>query len=256
MSDTFIPVDELEWKTVKIHRQGETRDYNYELELFEPLASWDVWDYWERERIDSMQQHIKQGDVVIDVGVEQGWMSALIAKYMSSSIILFEPTDEFWPGIKAIWQQNGLQDPVYSFCGFASDDTKGVRFPISVQEWPEEANEKQVIEKRKYQNLWDEQHFCPELRIDDFRWDYSPTSIDHITIDVEGAELKVLRGAEKTLKIWQPLVWCSVHPDMMERDYQHTKADLLFFMDECGYQAELLAIDHEEHWFFTPKGRP
>jgi hypothetical protein len=40
---------------------------------------------------------------------------------------------------------------------------------------------------------------------------------------------------------------------MMERDYGHTKADLLFFMDAQDYEAELLAVDHEEHWLFLPK---
>lgn len=263
MSDTFIPVDELEWKTVKIHKISEegpeeNHEWRYELELFEPLASWDVWAVWERERIDSMQQHIKQGDVVFDVGAEQGWMSALIAKYMSDEIVLVEPTAEFWPGIKAIWQQNGLKEPCASWCGFFSDENTGDG--TRSYGFPSEAREADVIEKRKYRNVYDsgDQKVIPSIMFDQFVKDVNQfwngdLKPDHITIDVEGAELLVLRGAEQTLRKHKPLVWCSVHPDMMERDYQHTKADLLFFMDECGYEAELLAIDHEEHWFFTPK---
>jgi hypothetical protein len=70
---------------------------------------------------------------------------------------------------------------------------------------------------------------------------------------VEGAELLVLKGAEKTLKEHHPNIWVSVHPDMLISLYDQTKEDVLFFMDSCGYDAELLAIDHEEHWIFTPK---
>ncbi len=254
MSDTFIPVDELEWKTVKIHKISEegpeeNHEWRYELELFEPLASWDVWAVWERERIDSMQQHIKQGDVVFDVGAEQGWMSALISKYMSENVVLIEPTQEFWPGIKAIYDQNNLVAPKKSFVGFCDDHTTKDR--IAELAWPFEAKETQVIEKRKYRNVHDEgdTKIVPSLKIDDMK-----TIPDHITIDVEGAELKVLSGAERTLRKHRPKVWCSVHPDMMERDYNTTVAELLFFMEDCGYEYELLAVDHENHFYFWPKG--
>ena len=250
MSDTFIPVDELSWRTVKIHRQGETFDYNYELELFEPLASWDVWDYWERERIASMQKHIKQGDILIDVGAEQGWMSALFSKYMTENIILVEPTAEFWPGIKAIYEKNKLKKPIASFVGFFNTRTgEGQYEAHEVTGWPTEAQVSDVIEKRKYRNIWDcEDTVIPNMSIDEMK-----TKGNHISIDVEGAELQVLLGAEQTLRKHKPLVWCSVHPDMMERDYNHSREDLLFFMDAQDYEAELLAVDHEEHWFFTPK---
>lgn len=247
MSDTFIPVKDLEWSTVKIHRQGETRIYDYELELFHPLAEWDVWDYWERERIQSMQQHIKQGDVVFDVGAEQGWMSALISKYMSDQVVLVEPTSEFWPGIKAIYERNNLRIPVKSFLGFATDETTKGR--IDELGWPNEAKDDDVIEKRKYRNVYDSgDSFIDCRKIDDFG-----VVPDHLTIDVEGAELKVLKGAEQTLRKHKPLVWCSIHPDMALRDYGHTREDILFFMDDCGYEAELLAVDHEHHILFTPK---
>lgn len=248
MTDSFIDVENLQWQTRPIHRQGETRVYDYELELFEPLANWDVWDYWEKERIQSMQAHIKQGDLVWDVGAEQGWMSALIAKYMSDNIVLFEPTGEFWPGIKAIWEKNGLKKPKGTFCGFLSDHTTtGSKLALG---WCDEANEASVIEKRKYRNVFDEgdQEIVPSVKGDNIY-----LTPDHITIDVEGAELLVLKGLEQTLREHLPKVWVSIHPDMMVRDYGQDKSDLLFFMDDCGYEAELLAVDHEEHWIFTSK---
>lgn len=250
MSDTFINIKDLEWSTVKIHRQGETRNYDYELELFHPLAEWDVWDYWERERIQSMQQHIKQGDVLFEVGAEQGWMAALFSKYLTSNIVLIEPTKEFWPGIKEIFERNDLADPIASFSGFADDHTN---YQGTLPSWPllKSSEATQIIEKRKYENIFDivnNNKKIFSLRIDDLK----PIPA-HISIDVEGAELLVLKGAEQTLREHKPLVWCSIHPDMCERDYGYTKEDILYFMDDCGYEAELLAVDHEEHWFLTPK---
>ena len=42
----FIERSEIVWKTVPYLRQGQTKVYDYRLKLNEPLASWDVWDYW------------------------------------------------------------------------------------------------------------------------------------------------------------------------------------------------------------------
>lgn len=249
MTETYINIDNLQWvptPIIKKHADGPLpHPYLYELELFQPLASWDIWDYWEKERIASMQQHIKQGDTVFDVGAEQGWMSALISKYMSNRIVLFEPTREFWPGIKAIFERNNLRDPTGSYIGFAGETSTEKNI---VSGWPTELSD-DVIEKRKYRNMWDDDDMrqVSSIKIDDCN-----IVPDHITIDVEGAELKVLEGAYKTLKKYRPKVWCSVHPDMLERDYGKTKEDLLFFMGSLGYEAELLAVDHEHHYMFSP----
>lgn len=255
MSDSFIPVNELEWVTTKIMKTSEEGPesehiYAYELDLFRPLADWDVFaGGWERERIESMQKHIRQGDVVFDVGAEQGWMSALISKYMSSKVVLVEPTREFWPGIGAIFDRNSLQPPINFYKGFFSNTNEN-----EMQGFLTNDIDDQVIEKRKYRNLWDkDDNIIPSITIDTYV-NLLTCIPDHITIDVEGAELLVLMGAEQTLKKHQPLVWCSIHEDMMLRDYGHTKAELLFFMEDQGYDYELLAVDHESHYFLYPKG--
>ncbi len=250
MNDTFIPVDQLEWETTKINRyeqEGplENHKWRYELELFKPYSEWDALSLWEPERLESMQKHIKQGDVLFEIGAEMGLFAAIFSKYMTENVVLVEPTAEFWPGIKAIYERNSLKAPLRSFCGYANDKTD-MKQPSS--NWPSEAFSGQVIEKRKYRNVYDKEDVIPSIKIDDMK-----DVPDHISIDVEGAELLVLKGAEKTLKEHHPNIWVSVHPDMLISLYDQTKEDVLFFMDSCGYDAELLAIDHEEHWIFTPK---
>jgi len=258
MMDSFIPVDELQWKTVKINRhiqEGPESEhkYRFEIDLFEPYASWDALDMWEDERLASMQKHIKQGDVLFEVGAEMGLFPAIFSKYMTDKIVLIEPTKEFWPGIKAIYKRNNLKDPIHSFCGFLSD----VDVPENkdVSPWPACALEGDVIEKRKYRNVHDtdDQKIVQSMRLDTFVEDMGCVP-DHLSIDIEGAELLMLKGAEKTLKKYHPLVWVSVHDDLLERDYGVTKEDVYLFLDECGYELELLAVDHERHIFAKPKG--
>jgi len=66
--------------------------------------------------------------------------------------------------------------------------------------------------------------------------------------DVEGAELLVLRGAERFLQRAAPYILLSVHPPTLP-EYGHTKDDVRNFLHRLGYGISLVAVDHEEHWW-------
>jgi FkbM family methyltransferase len=72
-----------------------------------------------------------------------------------------------------------------------------------------------------------------------------------IKCDVEGAELLVLRGAERLLRRAAPVLLLSVHPQALP-DYGHSSAQVASFLTELGYQVRVLAVDHEEHWWCQP----
>jgi hypothetical protein len=93
----------------------------YKLILPDHRAARPEWETgWEVERIESMLSNLKKGDLVLDIGTEEGDISALLAK-KTGAIILFEPNEKVWPNIKAIWEANKLDDPVAWFTGFASN---------------------------------------------------------------------------------------------------------------------------------------
>jgi FkbM family methyltransferase len=52
-------------------------------------------------------------------------------------------------------------------------------------------------------------HLVPVKRLDDFAF----SDIDFVKIDVQGWELKVLQGAEQTLRRQQPVILCENHPE-------------------------------------------
>ena len=86
--------------------------------------------------------------------------------------------------------------------------------------------------------------------------DFVSQSLIHpkaLNIDVEGAELLVLKGAQHTLYFDRPFCWVSIHPDLLERNYQSTPEDIHRFMSGCRYTQEFLDTDHEEHWFYRPE---
>jgi hypothetical protein len=76
---------------------------------------------------------------------------------------------------------------------------------------------------------------------------------DALTIDVEGAECNVLRGANQTLFDYEPKVWVSFHPEWMMKHYGTRVSDVQEFMKDHHYTAEFLGFDHEIHVFYRPE---
>lgn len=206
---------------------------------------------WEVERIASMHDHLGDGGhTVYDVGAEEGDLPALWAGW-GNDVVLFEPNARVWPNPKAIFDSNDLT-PLATFPGFAADHDRprdiehlGAR---TTQLWPTSANGP-LIGDHGFCNL-SERPDIPRVRIDTVAGVIGPP--DALTIDVEGAEYRVLLGAERVLAEARPLVWVSVHPQFMQDMHQDTPDDLFAYMTKLDYTAELLAIDHEEHWKLTP----
>jgi len=223
------------------------------------VANWDggTGDYasrngWEFERFESFRQELVWGDTFFDVGAEHGWISAIIGREFvgAANMVLFEPGVEFWGSIRKVWHWNGLDTPLDCFSGFVDAKTVG-RYQSGIDGWPAEASvSSPEIGGMPYNRIGFQDR--PSITIDDYV-KYSGHKPTAINVDVEGAELLVMQGASQTLLNCRPLVWISIHPDLIERDFGATKETVLGFMRGSGYTGTHLGTDHEEHWLFKPR---
>jgi FkbM family methyltransferase len=211
---------------------------------------------WERARLDAMHEQLQPGDVVFDVGAEEGDFPALFTSW-GAQVVLFEPNPRVFPNIRAIWEANHLPPPLRVFTGFACNQTNlrpDALEPIfnepDVDGWPACAYGP-VIGDHGFRNVCERFHDTPQIRLNDFT-DYTRIVPDVITMDVEGAELEVLKGASDILRAVRPVVFVSVHPDFIRDMYGNTADDVHNFMRSFGYAPTHLATDHEEHWLYTP----
>lgn len=212
---------------------------------------------WEFCRFESFDRHLRPGMTLFDVGAEHGWISAVLAKHYvgAENMVLFEPSPEFWVNIRKTWVANGLAAPLACWPGFVDNETSPTAFATNLRDgWPSWCIDDRLpeVEAMAYRSLANGPSEIRAITIDDF-CDISGIIPEVINIDVEGAELKVLQGAERTLREDRPLVWVSVHPDLMQRDFGIDNVEVLFdFMASCGYGREYLGTDHEQHNFFAP----
>lgn len=220
---------------------------------------------WEVERIEAMLDTILPHHIVFDLGVEEGDITALLAKYANCRMVFFEPNDRVVPCIKQIWEANLLPPPLDFFRGFISDKTtKGYHHQID----PSLKTKLEMIPDHGFKQLYENYPDVPQMTLDQY---CEETGIypDVITMDVEGAEQMVMRGSVSVLRNKRPIIFMSIHPEFMYESYrndgewkerygerQHVP-HLIKFMNDHGYRLELIEYDyHELHVKWVPNGRP
>lgn len=206
---------------------------------------------WEKEKMQNMRGRVDNGHTVLYVGAEEGDLAAIIASW-GAKMILVEPNPKVWPNIKAIWDANNLEDPIGFFVGFASSECRESKELQSQSgyflKWPS-CSFGEIIGDHGFMEL--RNHNTAEVTINEFAGRLGQ-KIDHISIDVEGSEWEVLKGAEAILKIDRPILWVSIHPEFMIQQYGQYSADLRNWIKDRGYKETLLAYDHEIHMMYTP----
>lgn len=165
----------------------------------------------------------KPGMVVLDVGANVGWYSALLAQRVGETgrVVAFEPLPECRRELKQNLLRNGLAARV-TVLPFGLSDEDGKRAARCLETGVTlhfEANE--------------EAELCEVAvrRLDDVVVEQGLPKVDVIKIDVDGHELQVLRGAQNLLRRDRPvvsLVFGSPHP---HGEHGGAKAQLAFLHD-------------------------
>lgn len=226
----------------------------YHVRMPHHLSLHERWDVWERERFASMESELRPGDVLFDIGAETGEMSAIYAQFVGAeNMVLFESNPDNWQTIHATWQANGLADPKATFCGLVSNrHTSDADFDNSYNGvWPQVAFTGRVFTHRAYRYIHEHAASTPQIGIDEFvvTRGIIPRAI---TMDCEGCEIRILKGAVGTLANHRPLLWASLHDDTALLNYNSTLQDVHELMAKLDYVGTLLADDHEAHWFYRP----
>lgn len=240
-------------ETVKINGK-------YKIRLLPHRAAFYKDRLWEAERLDSLRKHIGKHDVVYYIGAEQGEMPALLQKW-GAEVCLFEPNHTAWRSIRETWKINRLKRPLGIYAMFVGADTQlepknpdkdlynGEGWKLEADNWCAYSKGDLKTES-SFSELHNEPDGLPVVSIDDVVvHTKGPTAL---SIDVEGAEFEVLKGAENTILEYRPKIWLSLHPTFLKDYWQVTADEVRDWLKERGYIETLLASAHEDHYLYEP----
>lgn len=209
------------------------------------------WATHEAARLAAMHETIRPGDVVYEVGAEEGDYGALFTSW-GAKVVLVEPNPKAWPSIRASFEANGFRPAAWWF-GLLSDRVWMVDDVerLGVDGWPDCAFG-ELVPEHGFFNIWEHAEVSPAVTLDEL---VSRTGLipNVVSVDVEGGEFHVLRGARRTLRENRPTVFVSVHPEFMANLYGLDAENLYDFMADLGYSRTYLATDHEVHEMFVPE---
>ena len=184
---------------------------------------------WERKATRYISTKIQPGMCVMDVGASTGYYTVLFAKLVGEKgrVLSFEPIPRAREYVGKNIEINQLKN-VDSF-GFALFDKSGhacLEDPFR--------NDKIDPEKKTAS----ENDIIVEMVVfDELRKKSKIGQIDVAKIDVEGAELNVLKGMGNTLRTDKPGLLIEVHPSML-KSFHHTHEDLMGYLTGLGYRCE------------------
>jgi len=169
--------------------------------------------------------HLCEGMMVMDIGAHWGLYSLLISRAVgpSGKVYAFEPVPQIFIRLKEHIALNNAANVIP--VPIALSDGKGVA-KMSVRGGGSSL----------FRHLSDEFVEVQVERLDDFVEREGIERVDAIKIDVEGAELKVIRGADKTIRRDKPILMVEIQAATLQA-VETTPEELFETIVSYGYDA-------------------
>ena len=190
-----------------------------------------------------IQSCLRPGDVFIDIGANFGLHTIHAAKQVGAQgfVFAFEPVPRNLQLLQRNIALNHIQHQSFVVSAAVSNQAKPtLDFHIPTDEVAVTASLNPTANTQTVQ--------VSNVRLEDY-WQRIHLPIHLIKIDVEGAELEVLRGAETLLQRWHPQLLIEVHGFALP-DFGASTETLQAFLSNLGYQENRLKTDYFEADYF------
>jgi FkbM family methyltransferase len=182
--------------------------------------------------VDQLHQFVPEGSAVIDVGANVGFFTEKLARWVgpAGTVIAVEPDSENLQALRRSIDRFGSNRKIEMVAAVATDRpgrSRLERNPLHPGDHRIAVNSTGIDVRA--------------VTIDDLVTERG-LRISFIKIDVQGAELMVLKGAVWTLRSHSPVLFVEVD-DLALRRYGASAASLLAFLIEEGYTANRINRD-------------
>ena len=198
---------------------------------------------YSRDLAGLLDRILRPGMTVIDAGANVGEITLLAAKRVApgGTVIAFEPVREIADALRANLVANGFDHAVVRM--IALSDAEGTlpiyraREPIRDGSINDGLASLYVGERDRV-----EAGTIPVTTLDHQVAELGLTKVDVIKMDIEGAELPALRGAEAVLRRDRPVLIIEVQEEAA-RAAGYATADLFSYLSQLGYRFETIRFD-------------
>jgi FkbM family methyltransferase len=175
-----------------------------------------------------LNRMLRPGMVFVDVGAHVGYFTVLAAVLVGpdGAVYAFEPDPECFERLVLSTKTYGWVRPARCAVGDEAGETAFFRTPRA-----EETGWGTIFptgEPRRELRV-------PMITLDGSLAELGARRVDFIKIDVEGAEARVLQGAEKTIDRFRPAVYFEANAVCLKRDDRLVE-DLIGFFTAKGYE--------------------
>jgi FkbM family methyltransferase len=157
-----------------------------------------AWDD-EPETLAWVDEHVKPGDTVWDIGAAIGVMAMYIALDPKVRVLAFEPKAASYALLVDHLAMNGLGERVAAYCMALSDERKLTSFRVDTRQPGGASNGLDGTPNQFGAGSAALVQSAMTDSIDDFQALFGAPAPDHLKLDVDGIEGVILRGASKTL---------------------------------------------------------
>lgn len=202
---------------------------------------------YDRENLTFCKSVIREGDVCLDVGANIGVYTTLFAKWVGSSgqVHAFEPVDHMRRKLRLNATINHLRNVRIS--PVALGDSNGYAEMNQIREGHFRGGTSCLIENENVLKIGRDQFTQVQVEmktVDDYLSQNNVTQVDVVKVDIEGYELKFLKGARRLLVENRPIL-------LME----HIKNRLQFMkIDEREFQEIFQKTGYECFELFSISG--
>ncbi|MEO0295033.1 MAG: FkbM family methyltransferase [candidate division WOR-3 bacterium] len=176
---------------------------------------------YEKNIIKKIIKYLKPNKIYYDIGAHIGYYSFIFSKF-GRKVYSFEPHPLNFYFLKEHIKLNNLKN-TYAFNFAIYSENKKVFFELN-----DDRTEGKI---KNYGNF-----LVDAFTLDYLIYEKKFDEPDFIKIDVEGAELEVLKGSQKILKFKKPLILISIHSENL-------KNEILFLLKKIGYKEKIISKD-------------
>lgn len=162
---------------------------------FKMAKAWDD----EPETLAWVDDHVKPGDVVWDIGAAIGVMAMYMALDPQVRVVAFEPKAASYALLVDHLALNGMGDRVAAYCLALSDERKLTSFRVDTRQPGGASNGLDGTPNQFGAGSAALVQSAITVSIDEFQSLYGAPAPDHLKLDVDGIEGVILRGARATL---------------------------------------------------------